>query len=121
MISEITQKLKKKEISCVEITSQYLEKVEKNNPEINAFITVTKKEAMQTAKNVDAEIANSNDLEGLFIKKPLLGIPIAHKDIFTTKGIETTAGSSILKGYIPPFNATVVDKLNNSGVVTLGK
>lgn len=108
------QKLLQKEFSATELTKFYLERIRKYDKQINSFITVCETEALEQAKKADKLISEKQNL-------PLLGIPIAIKDLFSTKGIETTAASNVLKGYIPPFDATVVEKLKNAGAVILGK
>lgn len=105
--------LKNKDFSAVELTNLYLEEIERNK-DLNAFITVSNTEALEQAKNADELLASGQDL-------PLLGVPIAVKDIFSTKGIETTAGSNVLKGYVPPYDATVIQNLKDAGAVILGK
>jgi|688.fasta_scaffold03899_16 aspartyl-tRNA(Asn)/glutamyl-tRNA(Gln) amidotransferase subunit A len=121
MISDILHSLKNKEYSSVELTHQYLNRIENLNPKLNAYLTVATDEALKAAGEVDKLIADSSDLEGLFRDKPLLGVPIGLKDIFSTKNIETTAASNILKGYIPPYDATVVKKIKDAGGIVLGK
>ena len=106
--------LLKKEFSAVELLNAHLEQIEKLNGKLNAFITVCKASALEQAEHADKMISQDQDL-------PLLGIPIALKDIYTTKGIQTTAGSNVLKGYIPPFDATVTQKLKDAGAVIIGK
>jgi aspartyl-tRNA(Asn)/glutamyl-tRNA(Gln) amidotransferase subunit A len=113
-IKEARNGLKKKEFSSEELTRACLTQIKIYNKDINAYITVLEKEAIDEAKNADKLFKNNQDL-------PLLGIPIAHKDLFLTKGIKTTAGSKVLKNYIPQYDATVVKKLKNAGAVTLGK
>lgn len=113
-ITEARNKLDAKEISSVELTEKYFSNIEKNDSELNAFITTTRDEALEAAKNADKKIA-----EG--VSQPLLGIPVALKDIFVTKGIKTTAASNVLKDYIPQFDGTVVTKLKNAGAVIIGK
>lgn len=121
MISEITGKLKRKELSAEELVKSYLSTVESKNPEINAFITITSEISINQAKEVDSLIAESKDLDDLFSRKPLLGIPLAHKDIFSTKDIKTTAASNILNNYVPVYDASVVLKIKNAGGISLGK
>lgn len=106
--------LKTKKFSSVELTNACFEQIEKTESKINAFVTKTKKEALGQAEKADRLIANGQDL-------PLLGIPIAIKDNFSTLGIRTTASSRVLDDYIPPYNATVVKKLKDAGVVLIGK
>ncbi|MGH7245897.1 MAG: Asp-tRNA(Asn)/Glu-tRNA(Gln) amidotransferase subunit GatA [Candidatus Levyibacteriota bacterium] len=113
-ISEAKEKLKKKAFSAVELTNAYLEGIEKMEPVIHAFVSITKEKALKDARKADDMLVNGQDL-------PLLGIPVAIKDNFSTKGIRTTASSKVLDTYLPPYNATVVEKLENAGVVLLGK
>ena len=128
MISQIISDLKARKYSAVDLTNQYLKRIEELNPKLNAFITVIAESALKSAGQADKLIAeatnsaNSNEaLEKLFNDKPLLGVPVALKDIFSTKDIETTAGSNILKGYVSPYDATVVKKIKDAGGVVLGK
>ncbi len=95
--------------SSWEIVSEYLEKIE--NSRLNAFITVAKENALIQAKNID-----SKGIEG-----PLAGIPVAIKDNISTKGIMTTCASKILTGYVPPYDAHVIEKLKAAGAVIIGK
>ncbi|MBI3985108.1 MAG: Asp-tRNA(Asn)/Glu-tRNA(Gln) amidotransferase subunit GatA [Candidatus Levybacteria bacterium] len=113
-IKKAREGLLKKDFSAVELLNAYLEQIERKNSELNAFITVCKSEALEQAKHADKLLSEGQDL-------PLLGIPIALKDIYSTKGIQTTAGSNVLKGYIPPFDATVVARLKEAGAVIIGK
>jgi|SRR5579885_2325403 len=113
-ITKTKESLQKKEFSAVELTKAYLERIERTNPEIHAYLTVCEKEALEDARHADRLIAEGQDL-------PLLGIPFALKDIFLTKGICTTAGSKVLENYIPQYNATVVNKLKDAGAIILGK
>lgn len=115
-IKEAKEGLKKKDFSSVELTKACLEQIKKLQPGLNAFITICEDEAIQQARYADKQL--NNEATEQF---PLLGIPIALKDLFSTKGIKTTAGSKVLEDYIPPFNATVVDKLLSAGAVILGK
>lgn len=113
-IVEAKEKLAKKEISSVELTTAYLKRIEELEPKLNAFVTVAKDEAIASAKKADEALSNGNDA-------PLLGIPFSIKDNFSTKNIRTTASSKVLDEYVPPYNATVVERLNKAGIVTLGK
>lgn len=113
-ITKAREMLKTKEISSVELTTAYLSRIENLEPKLNAFVTVTKEKALEDAKKADAKIAEGVDA-------PLLGIPFSIKDNFNTKGIRTTASSKVLDTYIPPYNATVVEKLQSSGITLLGK
>ncbi|MDO8621299.1 MAG: Asp-tRNA(Asn)/Glu-tRNA(Gln) amidotransferase subunit GatA [Candidatus Levybacteria bacterium] len=113
-IKEAREGLKSKKFSSVELTKACLEQIKKHNKDLNAFITVTEKEALDQAKSADELISSGQDL-------PLLGIPIALKDLFSTKGIKTTAGSKVLENYVPQYDATVVKKIKDAGAVIVGK
>ncbi len=113
-LREAKEKMRNREISSVELTKDCLAQIKNTEKKLNAFVTVTEEQALQDAKRADSLIANGQDL-------PLLGIPFVIKDNFSTHGIQTTASSNVLKGYIPPFDATVVSRLKNAGIVMLGK
>jgi aspartyl-tRNA(Asn)/glutamyl-tRNA(Gln) amidotransferase subunit A len=118
-ISSVQDKLKNKEISAVELTKAYLENIERYDNKVNAYITVTKDEAIAQAEKADSLIADNS--QDIFKDKPLLGIPYALKDIYLTKGIKTTAASKVLENYIPQYDGTAVSKLQNAGAILLGK
>lgn len=107
--------LKNKEISCTELTEKYLSEIDKTNEGLNAYVTVTPETALKTAKAVDEKISKDEKLA------PLEGIPMTLKDNISTKGIETTCCSKILKGYKPIYDATVWEYLKNQNAVLLGK
>jgi aspartyl-tRNA(Asn)/glutamyl-tRNA(Gln) amidotransferase subunit A len=113
-IHELHDKLKKREVSSVETTNALLARIEAVEPKVNAFITVTKEEALKDAEAADQRIAAGN-------MDTLTGIPLAFKDIFLTKGVRTTCGSRILNNFIPPYDATSVAKLKERGMVLVGK
>jgi aspartyl-tRNA(Asn)/glutamyl-tRNA(Gln) amidotransferase subunit A len=113
-IKEASEGLKSKKFSSVELTKACLEQIKKHNSDLNAFITITEKEALESAGKADELILDGQDI-------PLLGIPIALKDIFSTKGIKTTAASNVLRDYIPQYDATVVKKLKDAGAIIVGK
>ena len=114
-LSSISQMLKKGEISSDELTRAFIDRIEKIDPKINSFILKTPDLALKQARAADDRIKKKGNLT------PLTGIPIALKDIFITRGVETTCGSKILKGYIPPYSGTAVQKLLDAGTVLLGK
>lgn len=118
-IKEAKERLKSKKVSAVELTTACLDQIRKYNSSLNAFISVTQKHALNTAKKTDKLLNNITIHQ--FNNYPLLGIPIALKDLFSTKGIRTTAGSKVLENYIPPYDATVVKKLKRAGAVIIGK
>ncbi|MBU0619392.1 Asp-tRNA(Asn)/Glu-tRNA(Gln) amidotransferase subunit GatA [Patescibacteria group bacterium] len=106
--------LKKRRFSAVELTQACLDQIKRVDPKVKAFITVCEAEALAAAKKADLELKQSST-------KPLLGIPVAIKDNFCTRGVKTTASSKVLENYIPVYDATVVAKLKQAGVVILGK
>ncbi|MGH1540920.1 MAG: Asp-tRNA(Asn)/Glu-tRNA(Gln) amidotransferase subunit GatA [Arenicella sp.] len=111
-LNGLQQQLTAKSISSVELTTDYLQKIAAS--QINAFISVNTDQAHKQAELADQQLANNTGHE-------LTGIPMAHKDVFCTKNSLTTCGSKMLENFVAPYNATVVEKLNQAGVVTLGK
>jgi len=114
-LEEAHEGLISKKFSSQELTQACLKRIDQVEDQLNAFITVTPKKALAQVQKVDKLIAQGKKIS------PLAGIPMAFKDIFCTEGIETTAASNILRGFIPPYDATVVRKLKEQGVVCLGK
>tara|TARA_B100000035_G_scaffold272284_1_gene247550 strand:+ start:3404 stop:4852 length:1449 start_codon:yes stop_codon:yes gene_type:complete len=111
---EILAAIKNKHISATEMTTGYLNKIKEQDGELNCFITMTEEFAINKAKEIDKEIAKKKFRE-------LAGLPIAQKDIFCTKGIKTSCGSKMLDNFVSPYDATVIEKLNNAGTIMLGK
>jgi aspartyl-tRNA(Asn)/glutamyl-tRNA(Gln) amidotransferase subunit A len=114
-IKYINNLLETGEVSCVELTKKYLDSIEKENKILNAYVKITQETALKTAKKVDEKISKGEKL------LPLEGIPMSLKDNMSTKDIETTCCSNILKGYVPIYNATVWDIIKNQNAVLLGK
>jgi len=114
-ISELSGMIRSKEISPVEVTEALLNRIERLNPRLNAYITVTKEEAVKSAKAAERAI-KAGKYSG-----PLHGVPIAVKDLMNTKGVRTTSGSKILADYVPSEDATVVQRLRRAGAILLGK
>ncbi len=114
-LSELRSKLDTKEISSVELTKYFLDRIKKLDPELNSFITVTEEAALMQAQDADEFLASPGE------NFPLSGIPFAAKDLFCTIAIRTTAASKILDNYIAPYNATVISKLTDQKSVLLGK
>lgn len=114
-IKEAAKLLASKQIKAQELTRIFLENALKLNKKLNSFISLTPEIALEQAKKVDDLIENNQNLI------PLAGIPIGIKDLFSTNGIKTTAGSKLLGNYIPPYDATVVSKLKNANTVFIGK
>ena len=113
-LKEQLQGLKKGSFSSTELTSHYLERIEKYDDELNSFISITAERALIQAQNSDERYAN-NQAYGLD------GIPLAHKDIFCTKDVLTTCGSKMLHNFVSPYSSTVYEKLDAQGMVMLGK
>ena len=114
-IFEHAEALRKKEYSSVQLTQAYLEQIDKKDKTIGAYITVTADRAIESAKAFDEGRSSDSEIS------PLAGIPCGIKDNMCTKGIKTTCASKMLGGYIPPYSAHVVEKLEKSGAVILGK
>jgi aspartyl-tRNA(Asn)/glutamyl-tRNA(Gln) amidotransferase subunit A len=114
-IAQIHNQLISGKISCVELTKAYLNAIEQNNEALNAYVKITPDTALETAKRVDAKIASGGELA------PLEGIPMTLKDNISTKDIETTCCSKMLKGYVPIYDATVWKLLKQQNAVLLGK
>ncbi len=112
-LAEISLELKNRDYSSVELTQYFLDRISKLD-NINAFITVAEDTALKQAQQADKLLASGH-------ANPLTGIPIAQKDIFCTQGIKTSCGSKMLDNFPAPYNATVIEKLNQQGAVMLGK
>ncbi|MGN0607634.1 MAG: Asp-tRNA(Asn)/Glu-tRNA(Gln) amidotransferase subunit GatA [Oscillospiraceae bacterium] len=113
-ISDMRSMLDKKEISAPELTAAYLERINSVDGKLESYITVTAEEAEKAAEKAQEKINKGE-------ASPLCGIPLAIKDNICTEGIKTTCASKMLENFIPPYNATVMDKLENEGIVMLGK
>ena len=113
-VAELSEALSRGEVSSVELTGAYLERIRAHNDSLNAYITVCEEQALAQAKAADQARTEGDS-------RPLLGIPIAQKDIFCTEGTLTTCGSKILHNFVAPYNATVVERFNAAGTVLLGK
>lgn len=105
--------------SAVELVDSYLERISRNDKDLNSFITVSDELAYSQARKVDEVLKNSKT-ESL-TQYPLLGVVIGYKDIYLTKDLRTTAGSKVLESYIPAYSATVVKKLEGAGCICIGK
>ena len=113
-LKDLSQMLARKEISSVEMTQTFLNRIAKYNPNINAYIALDEAKSLAQAKNADARIAAGT-------ARPLTGIPIAQKDIFCAKGWQTTCGSKMLANFIAPYDAHVISQFDAAGAVNLGK
>lgn len=114
-LAEASRAVQKKEVSPVELTRACLERIERLNPKLNAFITVPADAALQEARTAEAEIARGE------WKGPLHGIPLAVKDLVETAGVKTTAASAVLKDNVPTADAEVIRRLKSAGAILLGK
>jgi aspartyl-tRNA(Asn)/glutamyl-tRNA(Gln) amidotransferase subunit A len=113
-IAEAQAKLRKREITARELTRACLNRIAAVEPKLNAFITVTEREALEQADAADSRLAPGD-------APPLCGIPLGIKDIYATKGVPTTCASKILANFVPPFDATVIARLRAEGAVFVGK
>ncbi|HTH95335.1 MAG TPA: Asp-tRNA(Asn)/Glu-tRNA(Gln) amidotransferase subunit GatA [Rhodocyclaceae bacterium] len=113
-LRELSDALAAKKVSSVELSALFLDRIEKLNPTLNAFVTLDRAKTLAQAAEMDARRAKGDT-------SSLLGIPLGHKDIFCTEGWLTTCGSKMLSNFVSPYDATVVTKLKEAGVVTLGK
>ena len=113
-IHEAHRLLKNRQLSSVELTKAFLERISRVDPQVRACITVTGEPALRQARRADERNAAGE-------VTPLSGIPVLVKDVICTRGVPTTCGSKILENFIPPYNATVIEKLNDAGAVIIGK
>ena len=118
-ISKIHEGYKSGEFTCEELTRAYLAQIAALNSEINAYITVDSEGAIETAKEIDAEIVRR--LAAGEELRPLEGVPYGAKDLFNTRGLRTTFASNIAKNFVPPYDATSIKLLREAGAVLLGK
>ena len=114
-VSSIREGLRTKQFSAVEITREALAFAERENPKTNAYLSLAPERAMAAAARVDEQLAAGID------PGPLAGVSIAVKDVILTKGLRTTCGSKILENYIPPYDATAIERIEAAGGIILGK
>ncbi|MEK7497123.1 MAG: Asp-tRNA(Asn)/Glu-tRNA(Gln) amidotransferase subunit GatA [Patescibacteria group bacterium] len=117
-LSELSQKIKSQAVTAREVVSDYLKKSTADftsKKSLGVYLTLASEQALSRADEIDEKIASGEEAG------ELAGVPIAVKDIIVTRGITTTAGSKILKNYVPPYSATVVEKLENAGAIVIGK
>ncbi|MGI9295374.1 MAG: Asp-tRNA(Asn)/Glu-tRNA(Gln) amidotransferase subunit GatA [Pseudomonadales bacterium] len=113
-LAELRKALLDKTFSSAELTEHYLARIKKLDPNFNSFISVTEQQALDAAARADKALAAG-------AAQPLCGIPLVQKDIFCTAGVRTSCGSRMLNNFVPPYNATVVQKCDDAGLVMLGK
>src|SRR5438309_4862405 len=114
-IEGVKEALAAKKISARELLADFYRRIEARNPELNAYLALTPERARRQAERIDALIASGSPLP------PLAGVPVAIKDVISTRGTKTTCGSKILENYVPPYDATAVERLEAAGAVVLGK
>jgi aspartyl-tRNA(Asn)/glutamyl-tRNA(Gln) amidotransferase subunit A len=113
--ASVREALKTKRVSARELAADFYARIEKRNPELNAYLALSPDRAFAQADRIDASIAKGAALP------PLAGVPIAIKDVISTRGVTTTCGSKFLESYVPPYEATAVERLELAGAVILGK
>ena len=113
-LAQLSIALESKKISSEELTQLYIERCNKHNNSLNCFITITEEEALKKARQADKKRASGD-------YNLLTGIPIAQKDIFCTNGTRTTCGSKMLDNFVAPYDATLIKKMNDAGLIMLGK
>ena len=113
-IAEASAKLRAREITATDLTRDCLDRIAAAEPKLHAFITVCEKEALEQARSADVRLAAGN-------APALCGIPLGIKDIYATKGVRTTCASRILEHFVPPFDATVIERLRTDGAIFIGK
>ena len=114
-IEGVKEALAAKKISARELAAEHYTRIASRNPELNAFLALSQERAYTQADRIDALVAAGKPLP------PLAGVPIAIKDVLSTRGVRTTCGSKILENYVPPYDATAVERLEKAGAVLLGK
>jgi aspartyl-tRNA(Asn)/glutamyl-tRNA(Gln) amidotransferase subunit A len=114
-IASVQEALTAKKVSARELATEYFGRIEKRNPELNAYLALSPERAYAQADRVDARLARGETAG------PLAGVPVAVKDVLSTTGVETTCGSKILKGYLPAYDGTAIERLEQAGAVILGK
>lgn len=114
-IDDVKEALAGKTVSAHELTGEFYKRIGQKNPELNAYLTLCEERAYAQAKRVDGLVASGKQLPAL------AGVPIAVKDVISTRGVKTTCGSKILEHYVPPYDATAVERLEAAGAIVLGK
>ena len=113
-LAQLSADLRARRLSATELTKHFLDRIARHDATLNAFITVTSEQALAAAAAADKRLASGD-------ATPLTGLPLAHKDIFCTAGVKTSCASKMLDNFVAPYDATIVERLQNAGVVMLGK
>jgi len=114
-VASVQEALTSRKISARELADEYYSRIEKRNPELNAYLSLSKQRAYEQAAKVDALAAKGAALPRL------AGVPLAIKDVLSTRGTRTTCGSKILENYVPPYDGTAIERLDRAGAIFLGK
>ncbi len=114
-LSQLSEKIHQRQLSPLEVTQAYLDRIQRVDPQLNSFITLTAERALAEAREAEGQIVRGK------YRGPLHGIPLAHKDLVATRGIRTSCGSKVLKNHIPQDPATVMERLQAAGAILLGK
>jgi aspartyl-tRNA(Asn)/glutamyl-tRNA(Gln) amidotransferase subunit A len=114
-VHELVEKLKNKELTSVEITKAYTDRIKEKESDVQAFVTTLEDDAMKKAEEIDSKRAEGKE------NSDFAGIPIGIKDNICTKGVKTTCSSKMLENFVSPYDATVMEKINNEGMINLGK
>ncbi len=114
-VASVRSALLARKISARELVAEFYARIDRRNPELNAYLTLSPERAYAQAERIDAAVARKETLP------PLAGVPVAIKDVISTRGIRTTCASKILESYVPPYDATAVDRLDAAGAIFLGK
>ena len=114
-VHELMDKLEKKEIKLSDITKAYVDRIDDKEKDVAAFVTTLTKEALEKSQEIEKKVENGE------VNSKFAGIPIGIKDNLCTKGVKTTCSSKMLENFVAPYDATVVEKLNNEGLINLGK
>lgn len=114
-VPSIRDALRSKKLSARELYSDFISRIEKHNSQWNAYLTLSPERGLAQADRIDAAVARGDELP------PLAGVPVAIKDVISTRGVRTTCSSKILEHYVPPYDATAVERLEKAGALFLGK
>ena len=113
--TELTQRIRAKDISAKEVVEAHLAQINRVNPKVNAIVTLLPEQAINQARAADNALSRGDEVG------PLHGLPVAHKDLVNTKGIRTTFGSPIFQNFVPDQDALIVERLKQAGAITIGK
>jgi amidase len=117
--TELARRIRRRDVSCVEVMRAHIDQIERVNPKVNAIVTFLPEPALEAAAAADAKLARG-EAPGPDAA-PLYGLPVAHKDLVATRGIRTTFGSPIYRDFVPEVDAIIVERLRTAGAITLGK